>query len=63
MDDHVADIVLWMDASLHLALSFVYAGNGFVYELHPCPPQIKIDIFFLELVAILSAIHHVASFE
>jgi len=62
-DDHAADIVLWTDASLRLALSFVYAGNGFVYELRPCPAEIKIDIFFLELLAILSAIHHVASFE
>jgi hypothetical protein len=62
-DDHAADIVLWTDASLRLALSFVYAGNGYAYQLHTCPPHIKIDIFFLELVAILSTIYHVASFE
>ena len=62
-EDHAADIVLWTDASLRLALSFVYAGNGFVYQLQPCPPQVKIDIFFLELVAIMSAIHHIASFD
>ena len=61
-DDQAADIVLWTDASLRLALSFTYAGNGFVYQLRPCPADTKIDIFFLELVAILSAIHHVASF-
>lgn len=62
-DDEGADIVVWTDASLKLALSFYYAGNGFVYQLQPCPPTISIDIFFLELVAILSAIHHVASFS
>jgi hypothetical protein len=62
-EDQAADIVLWTDASLRLALSFVYAGKGFAYQLRPCPPHIKVDIFFLELVAILSAIHHVASFE
>ena len=62
-EDEGADIVVWTDASLKLALSFYYAGNGFVYQLQPCPPTISIDIFFLELVAILSAIHHVASFS
>lgn len=62
-DDHAADIVLWTDASLRMALSFVYAGNSFVYQLRPCPAKLTIDIFFLELVAILSAIEHVASFD
>jgi hypothetical protein len=40
----------------------VYAGNGFVYQLSEPPANQKVDIFFLELVAILSAIHHCASF-
>lgn len=62
-DDEGADIVVWTDASLKLALSFYYASNGFVYQLQPCLPTISIDIFFLELVAILSDIHHVASFS
>jgi hypothetical protein len=53
---------MWMDVSLHLALSFVYSDNAFVYQLHECPPNTKINIFFLELVAIMSVIHHVASF-
>jgi hypothetical protein len=53
-----ADLVIWTDASLHGALSFVIAGHGFVYQLRECPPNIKIDIFFLELMAILSAVHH-----
>jgi hypothetical protein len=61
--DSDADFVLWTDASLRIALSFTYAGNGFVYKLRPCPPSIKIDIFFLELIAIMSAIRHVASFR
>jgi hypothetical protein len=61
--DGAADIILWTDASLRLALLFVYAGNGFVYQLHLCPPGNKIDICFLELMAILSAIHHIALFD
>jgi hypothetical protein len=60
-DDSEADMVLWTDASLKLGMGFTYAGRGFMYQLAPCPPDITIDIFFLELVAILSAIHHVAS--
>jgi hypothetical protein len=59
--DSEADMVIWTDASLKLGMGFTYAGCGFVYQLAPCPPNVKIDIFFLELVAILSAIHHVAS--
>ncbi|KAF8070248.1 hypothetical protein FPV67DRAFT_1668123 [Lyophyllum atratum] len=55
-----ADMVIWSDASLKTGLGFVYSNQGFCYALEPCPPRIRIDIF-LELVAILSAIHHVAS--
>jgi hypothetical protein len=62
-DDSAADMVLWMDSSLWIVMSFVYAGNGFAYQVRPCAADTKIDIFFLELVAILSAIHHVASFD
>ena len=60
--DSEADLVVWTDASLHLALSFVYCNCGFVYQPWECPPNVKIDIFFLELVAIMSAIHHIGSF-
>ena len=59
-DDCEADFVLWTDASLHLGLAFVYRGHGFVYAISPSNNKEKIDIFFLELVAILSALHHVA---
>lgn len=59
--DEDADMVMWTDASLRMALSFVYSLHGFVYQLKPCPPGIAIDIFFLELIAILSAVHHAAS--
>jgi len=59
--DEDADMVVWTDASLHLGLGYCYASNGFVYQLHPPPPGLKIDIFFLELVAILSAIFHIGS--
>ena len=57
--DNEADLVLWTDASLKTALSFVFANQGFIYSIQP--PTEKIDIFFLELIAILSGIHHVAT--
>jgi len=59
--DDAADMVVWTDASLHLGLGCYYASNALFYQLHPPPPSIKIDIFFLELVAILSAIYHITS--
>lgn len=62
-DDSSADFVLWTDVSLKLALAFVYAGNGYVYPLNTDSSGPKVDIFFLELLAILSAIHHVGSFD
>ena len=62
-DDQEADFVLWTDASLCLGLAFVYAGSGFTYALSTGLAKEKIDIFFLELVAILSAVHHVALFS
>ena len=62
-DDQEADFVLWTDASLRLGLAFVYAGSGFTYALSTGSAKEKIDIFFLELVAILSAVHHVALFS
>jgi hypothetical protein len=58
-----ADLVIWTDASGKYGLSFTYAGNGFVYQLQaPKNRSPKVDIFFLELLAILSGIHHVALF-
>jgi hypothetical protein len=62
-DDHEADFVLWTDASLKLGLAFVYAGHGFAYALSAPSSEEKVDIFFLELLAILSAVHHVAGFR
>jgi hypothetical protein len=62
-DDDDADLVVHTDASLKFALSFVYGSSGFVYKLKLDETSPKVDIFFLELVAILSAVHHVASFE
>jgi hypothetical protein len=53
-------MVVWTDASLKFALSLVYAGNGSIYQLNPSALEPKIDIFFLELLAIVSAIDHVA---
>jgi hypothetical protein len=57
-EDKDADMVIWTDASLHGALSFVTPGNGWVYKLRKPPPGVKVNIFFLELCAILSAITH-----
>ena len=62
-DDHEANLVLWTDASLRLGLGFVYATRGFVYAISPSSTKEKVDIFFLELLAILSAIHHIALFR
>lgn len=58
--DDDADMIIRTDASFQ-GLSYVWPGNGYAYQLQPCPPDLKIDIFFLEMVAILSAIHHIAS--
>ena len=59
--DDDADMVMWTDASLHLGLGCYYASNALVYHLRPPPLDLKIDIFFLELIAILSGIFHIAS--
>ena len=61
-DDRDADLVVWTDASLYLGLGFVYADRGFTYAISPSSSKEKIDIFFLELIAILSAIHHIGLF-
>jgi hypothetical protein len=53
-----ADMVMWTDVSLYNALSFVYSNKGFLYPIRAPPPGVKIDIFFLELMAIASAVHH-----
>ncbi|KAF8241000.1 hypothetical protein L208DRAFT_1229583 [Tricholoma matsutake] len=58
--DSEADIILWTDTSLTTALSFVYANQGFVYQI--CTGSQKVNIFFLELMVILCGIHHIASF-
>ncbi|KAJ3751939.1 hypothetical protein EV360DRAFT_17162, partial [Lentinula raphanica] len=46
---------VWTDASKK-GLSFTFAGNGFFYEMAADPDAPIVDIFFLELVAILSAV-------
>jgi len=60
---YIRDFVLWTDASLCLGLAYTYGGRGFTYAISPINTKEKIDIFFLELVAILSAVHHVALFQ
>jgi hypothetical protein len=59
--DSSADLTIWTDTSLTTAFSFIYSLEGFVYKIHPPPSNIKVDIFFLELVVIFSAIYHVAT--
>jgi hypothetical protein len=61
--DHNADIIIWTDASLRNALFFVYANKGFLYPIKAPLVGTKIDIFFLELLAIASAVHHAGSFR
>ncbi|KAJ6630927.1 hypothetical protein B0H10DRAFT_2207316 [Mycena sp. CBHHK59/15] len=53
-EDHDADIVAWTNTSLKRAIAFVYANKGFVYELQATDSSIKVDIFFLEMIGILS---------
>lgn len=61
-DEGDADAIIYTDASGTVGLSFVYANNGFYYPLRlDNDPSKRPDIFFLELVAILSSLHHVAS--
>lgn len=60
-NDDEADIIVSTDMALCINLAFVYPSNGLVYSI--MPPNIPIDIFFLELLAILFVIHFVASFE
>jgi len=56
------DLTVWTDANLSDAFAFTYDNEGFVYQIHSQTPNAeKVDIFFLELLAILSAIHYIAS--
>jgi hypothetical protein len=59
--DQSAEMVMWTDASLRNALAFVYSNKGFLYPIKTPPADVKVDIFFLELLAIASAIHHTGS--
>ncbi|KAF8219869.1 hypothetical protein L208DRAFT_1545538, partial [Tricholoma matsutake] len=58
--DDNTNMVMWTDASLQNALAFVYSNKGFLYPIKP-PPMDKKVIFFLELLAIVSAVHHAGS--
>jgi hypothetical protein len=50
---------MWTDASLYNALAFVYSNKGFFCLIQPPSVDTKVNIFFLKLLAILSAVHHV----
>ena len=61
--DSQANFEVWTDANSKFGLSFVYHTTGFFYKsCEPTSTAPKVDIFFLELVTILS-IHHVASLQ
>ena len=59
--DLEANVTVWTDANLRDGLAFSFSNNGFVYQQQFHDSCMPVDIFFLELVAILSAIHHLAS--
>jgi hypothetical protein len=40
----------------------LYTGNGFFYQLKPQADSSTVDIFTLEAIVILSAIHHIVNF-
>lgn len=55
-------MVFWTDATLSFGISFQFSNNGFVYSIKQPPFGFdKPDIFFFELLAILSAVHYAAS--
>lgn len=56
--DSDADMTVWTDANLRDGLAFSFSNHGFVYQQRLRALDNTVDIFFLELVAILSAIHH-----
>lgn len=61
-NNEAADMILWTNASLKSGMAFVYEGNGFVYQIAQNVTPNKVDILFLELMTILSAISHIAVF-
>ncbi|KAJ7208693.1 hypothetical protein C8J57DRAFT_1046785 [Mycena rebaudengoi] len=54
-------MVVWTDASLREAIAFVYGNKGFVYQIQQNHTSTKIDIFFLEMIGVLSAVVHAAN--
>lgn len=58
--DDKADMEIWTDAAPNLGLAFCYGAEGYVYKILP-PSGDVVNIFFLEMMAILSAIANAAS--
>jgi hypothetical protein len=56
--DLQAEMVFSSDASPRGAISFVFVGNGFVCQLKE---HVDVDILFLELMGVVSAINHATS--
>ncbi|KAL4255182.1 hypothetical protein AB1N83_014103 [Pleurotus pulmonarius] len=63
--DDEADMIMWSDANLCDGIAFVFAGHGFVYKIvdrqNLSASDLHADIFFLEQIGILSALHHAAN--
>ncbi|KAJ8517701.1 hypothetical protein ONZ45_g5144 [Pleurotus djamor] len=63
-NDSDADMIMWTDAALHKAISFVYSNKGFIYQLAvptAVPNKVQPDIMFEEQLAILCAVYHAAT--
>ena len=61
--DQDVEMRIYTDASLSQCLAFTFGNKGYVYQCSPTPNSLKVDIFFLELLAILSALFHIANFS
>lgn len=59
--DSAANLTIQTDATLSLGISFVYNQQAFSYQIRPPSGKIIPDIFFLEEIGVLSAIHHAAT--
>ena len=62
--DDDADLVAWTDANLRDGLAFCFHRSAFIYSINtPLNDAHRVDIFFLELMAIVSLVAHVAAFQ
>lgn len=62
-EDLAADLIMQCDATLSLGISFVHGPNAFSYQIRPPTGTTIPDIFFLEEIGVLSALHHAATLD